>query len=277
MKLKALVIEDSRLARQGLVRMLQAFADQIEVLGQAENAAQALQLIEQLRPDVLFLDIHLPGDSGMALLAQLPAERAMPRIIFTTAYSDYAIRSFDFNTVDYLLKPISPQRLAQAMAKLTAAPIAPATSRSDAFDSPDAGDAGDASDSIKPNDPSEDEPEAQLKPKLELSSKIFIKDGERCHLIALEEIVCLESCKNYARVFFGAQQSAYVKRSLNQIEQRLPSPPFFRASRQYIVNLQAIRSIAETIREGYEITMSDHRKLEISRRQALALKDLLSF
>lgn len=258
MKLKALVIEDSRLARQGLVRMLEQFEDRIEVLGQAENAAQALDLIAQLQPDLLFLDIHLPGDSGIALLEQLPPDRPMPRIIFTTAYSDYAIRSFDFNTVDYLLKPISPQRLAQAIAKLALAnPVqeAVAEDESEAIDGAD----------------------ERPKPKLELGSKIFIKDGERCHLIALEDIVCLESCKNYVRVFFGAGQSAYVKRSLNQIEQRLPCPPFFRASRQYIVNLQAIRGIAETIREGYEITMSDHRKLEISRRQALELKELLSF
>ncbi|MEJ6004711.1 LytTR family transcriptional regulator DNA-binding domain-containing protein [Paucibacter sp. AS339] len=255
MKLKALVIEDSRLARQGLVRMLGQFEDTIEVMGQAENAAQALLLIDQLQPDLLFLDIHMPGDSGLALLEQLPPDRPMPRIIFTTAYSDYAIRSFDFNTVDYLLKPISPQRLAQAIAKLATARPAP--------------EAG-AEEEDEGLDPTP-------KPRLEPGSKIFIKDGEHCHLIALEDILYLESCKNYVRVFFGAGKSAYVKKALGQIEQRLPSQHFFRASRQYIVNLQAISGIAETIREGYEITMSDHKKLEISRRQALELKDLLSF
>ncbi|MCV2353332.1 LytTR family DNA-binding domain-containing protein [Paucibacter sp. B2R-40] len=248
-KLRALVIEDSRLAREGLVRMLGEFADQVEVLGQADNAETARLLIEQLRPDLLFLDIHMPGESGFDLLEKLDYT---PRIVFTTAYSEHAIRSFDFNTVDYLLKPISSLRLAQAVDKL----------------------------SIDSNA----EPEgvrAQSRPALDLNSKIFIKDGEHCHLVALASIRYIESCKNYVRVFFadpaGTGKSAYVKKSLNQIEERLPTQQFFRASRQHLVNLQAISGIEESIRDGFEITMNDGKRLEISRRNAAELKDLLSF
>jgi len=247
-RLGTLVIEDSRLAREGLVRMLAEFGDQIDVLGQADNAENALVLIEQLRPDLLFLDIHMPGEDGFALLERLDYT---PRIIFTTAYSEYAIRSFEFNTVDYLLKPISPLRLAQALAKLSG----------DQDKEPDSHNA---------------------KRLLDINSKIFIKDGDHCYLVALSSILYIESCKNYVRAFFpdgagGTIKNAYVKKSMNQIEERLPRTVFFRASRQYLVNLQAIRSIEESISEGFEVTMLDGKRLEISRRNAGKLKDLLSF
>jgi len=243
---RTLVIEDSRLAREGLVRMLAEFGDQIDVVGQADNAEKALALIEQLRPELLFLDIHMPGDDGFALLERLDYT---PRIVFTTAYSEYAIRSFEFNTVDYLLKPISPLRLGQALAKLSAEPEPGST---------------------------------DVKPPLDINSKIFIKDGDHCYLVALSSILYIESCKNYGRVFFpdgagGTIKNAYVKKSMNQIEERLPRTVFFRASRQYLVNLQAIRSIEESISEGFEVTMLDGKRLEISRRNAGKLKDLLSF
>jgi len=218
------------------------------VLGQADNAENALVLIEQLRPDLLFLDIHMPGEDGFALLERLDYT---PRIIFTTAYSEYAIRSFEFNTVDYLLKPISPLRLAQALAKLSG----------DQDKEPDSHNA---------------------KRLLDINSKIFIKDGDHCYLVALSSILYIESCKNYVRAFFpdgagGTIKNAYVKKSMNQIEERLPRTVFFRASRQYLVNLQAIRSIEESISEGFEVTMLDGKRLEISRRNAGKLKDLLSF
>lgn len=236
--MRAIVVDDSRLAREGLVRMLGAHAA-IEVVGQADHPATALPLIMDLRPDVLFLDIHMPGASGFDLLAQLDY---LPRIVFTTAFSEYAIRSFDYNTVDYLLKPISPERLEQAVRKLL----------------------GDADASTAPPR------------RLDIDSKIFIKDGEKCHLVGLESIRYIESCKNYVQVFFGADK-AYVKKSLNSVEERLPSGYFFRANRQCVVNMQAIRSIEESISLGYMITMTDGRMIEVSRRNAVELKELLSF
>jgi two-component system LytT family response regulator len=248
LRIRTVVVEDSRLAREGLVRMLAEFGDQIDVLGQADNAENAFVLIEQLRPELLFLDIHMPGEDGFGLLERLDYT---PRIVFTTAYSEHAIRSFDFNTVDYLLKPISPLRLAQALSKLSSEP--------------------------------ESEPDStEIKPTLDINSKIFIKDGDHCHLVALSSILYIESCKNYVRAYFpgsagGTIKNAYVKKSMNQIEERLPRAVFFRASRQYMVNLQAIRSIEESISEGFEVTMLDGKRLEISRRNAGKLKDLLSF
>lgn len=236
--MKAIVVEDTRVAREGLVRMLGAFPE-LEVVGQADHPDTALELIAQTHPDVIFLDINMPGASGFDLLEKLDYS---PRIVFTTAYSEYAIKSFDYNTIDYLLKPISPTRLAQAVAKLTAAP---------------------------------EELTPEQKPPLEMNSQIFIKDNEKCFLVTLESIRYIESCKNYVRVFFD-DKSAFIKKSLNQVEERLPSRFFFRANRQFIVNLRCITAIEEAIHDGYDITMNNGAKIEVSRRQAADLKELLS-
>lgn len=244
--MKAIVVEDSRLAREGLVRMLGAFPE-IEVVGQADHPDTALALIQETRPDVIFLDIHMPGATGFDLLAALDY---LPRIVFTTAYSEYAIRSFDYNTVDYLLKPISHERLETAVKKLSAASQREQSEEQDTSDAPRA--------------------------PLDIGSKIFVKDGERCHLVTLSSISYIESCKNYVRIYFG-NDKAYVKKSLNSVEERLPRTHFFRANRQCIINLQEIRSIEESISLGYDVTMSDGRQIEISRRNAMELKDLLSF
>lgn len=235
--MKTLVVEDSRLAREGLLSMLAQFAG-LEVMGAARDAEQARQLIAEHRPELLFLDIHMPGESGFELLESLDYE---PKIVFTTAYSEYAIKSFDFQTVDYLLKPISTERLAQTIDKLNA----PATGDTD------------------------------TQQPLDRHSRIFIKDGERCHLIEVGRIHYLESCKNYTRLFFG-DDKAFVKKSLNQLEARLPQRLFFRANRQAIINLEAIAGIAESVSEGYEITLSDGRLVDVSRRNAARLKTLLS-
>lgn len=236
--MKALVVEDSRIAREGLVRMLKNYPE-LNVIGEADHPASALLLIEQTRPDVIFLDIHMPGETGFDLLEKLDYR---PRIIFTTAYSEYAIKSFDYHTIDYLLKPISHERLDEAIAKLQL---------------------------------STDKQEVESRQPLEMNHKIFVKDGDRCHLITLESIRYFESCKNHVRIFFG-DNSTFIKKSLNNVEERLPRKFFFRANRQYIVNLQAIRSIDEAIHDGFILTLDNGYEIEVSRRQAIDLKNLLS-
>lgn len=237
--MKVVVVEDSRIAREGLIEMLKEFPE-LEVVGDAEHPVPALELIRDKRPDVIFLDIHMPGETGFDLLEKLDYE---PRIIFTTAYSEYAIKSFDYHTIDYLLKPISQERLALAVAKLK-------TNSHDVS--------------------------VELKPKLDMNHKILIKDEDKCHLVTLESILYFESCKNHVRIFFH-QQSAFIKKSLTQVEERLPTKFFFRANRQFIVNLQSITSIEEDIKDGYLVTMTNGKIIDISRRQALDLKGLLSF
>lgn len=248
--MKTIVVEDSRIAREGLVRMLAAFPE-LTIVGQADHPDRALELIARTQPELIFLDINMPGASGFDLLEQLDYS---PRIIFTTAYSEYAIKSFDYHTIDYLLKPISQTRLAQAIAKLTYV-------NSD-------------NDAALDNEQTENNESSAIKPPLEMNNKIFIKDNDKCHLVSLDKIRYIESCKNYARVFFNAE-SAFIKKSLNQLEERLPAKFFFRANRQFIVNLQAISNIEEAIHDGYEITMDNGVKIDISRRQAADLKAML--
>jgi two-component system LytT family response regulator len=173
---KAIVVEDSRLAREGLLRMLSEF-EELEMVGSADHPDSALKLISEHRPDVLFLDIHMPGQSGFDLLDKLDY---IPQVIFTTAYSEYAYRSFDYNPVDYLLKPVSPERLAAAVDKLTR----------------------------------RDQPLVAL--ALEMSSKIFINDGDDCHLVSLNEIRYFESCKNHSRVFFDTHKP-FIKKALSTV------------------------------------------------------------
>jgi len=235
---KAFVVEDLRLARQGLVRMLAAHPG-IEVVGEADHPDTALPLIRATYPDVLFLDIQMAGADAFDLLAQLDAH---PQIVFTTAHAEYAVRSFDFDTVDYLLKPISEERLAQAVRKLEARAL-PAL--------------------------------APAQAPLDADSRIFIKDGERCHMVPLTAIRCFESCKNHVQVYFG-DTHAYVKKSLGSVEERLPRHLFFRVSRQHIVNLAAIASIEEAMGSGYILQLDNGKKLEISRRNAVQLKETMS-
>ena len=215
--------------------MLAEFKE-LELVGAADHPDTALKLISKERPEVIFLDIHMPGQSGFDLLDQLDY---IPQIIFTTAYSEYAYRSFDYSPVDYLLKPISPERLAAAVDKL----------------------------GVK-----EDVAASEL---LDVNSKILINDGDDCHLVSLEQIRYFESCKNHSRVFFESHKP-FIKKALISIEERLPKSRFFRANRQYIVNLNQISSIDESVADGYDLTMSDKHVIEVSRRNAVELKKLLS-
>lgn len=247
--MRAVVIEDSRLARRGLIRMLSQFST-VSIVGEAQHPQTARALIEAEQPDLLFLDIHMPGETGFELLASL---NYTPKVIFTTAYADYAIDSFDYNTVDYLLKPISEERLSAAIRKLGATPSdAPSTERA-----PMLSETG------------------STRSNLHADSQIFVKDGDHCHLIKLADIQYIESCKNYVKLFFNGKK-AFVKKSLNQVEERLPRQLFFRANRQFVVNCQAITQVEATVGDGYELTMNDGTHIEVSRRNACHFKQFLS-
>lgn len=254
--MRAVVIEDSRLARQGLIRMLSQFKS-VSVVGDAEHPEQARELIAAEEPDLLFLDIHMPGETGFELLASLSYT---PKVIFTTAYADYAVESFEYNTVDYLLKPISEERLAAAIAKLEKTVTQPTPAQST------------TSDEKSSDEEAADDASA---PPLKSDSQIFVKDGDHCHLIKLTDIQYIESCKNYVQLFFNGKK-AFIKKSLNSVEERLPNQVFFRASRQFIVNLQSIQRIDESISDGYTLTMQDGTQIEVSRRNSVVLKDILS-
>lgn len=235
--MRAIIVEDSRLARQGLKKQLLQHPV-IQVVGEAENADDAIEVINEQNPDVLFLDINMPGKDGFEMLLDLPY---CPRIIFTTAYMEYAIRSFDFNTVDYLLKPIRPERLAVAIEKLL-------VSQDNAVFSED---------------------------KLNEDSQIFVKDGDSSFLIEVGDVRFFESCGNYTRVYFE-NESPMIYKSLSKVERRLPEALFFRVNRQQVINLKWVDKIEEGVSGGYELLLKTGEEVQVSRNHSSRLKNLYS-
>jgi two-component system LytT family response regulator len=229
--MKALLVDDERLARAGLRRLLKSHAD-VEVVGEAANADEAVMQMKRLHPDVIFLDVEMPGRSGLELLEDL---EDLPAVIFTTAYQDYAVRAFEVSALDYLMKPIVAERLAAALDKLRAA--------------------------AKPREP-----------RVNGQQRVFVRDGERCWIIALDEIHLLESEGNYTRVYFAGNRPLVYK-SLNALEARLDPATFFRVSRSHIVNLRDIQSL-EPQADGGLIATVVGIKVGISRRQSRKLREV---
>jgi two-component system LytT family response regulator len=244
MKRTALIIDDERLARNELKRLLQEYQE-IEIIGEAANADEAHKLILELSPDLIFLDIQMPAKTGFDLLAELDR---LPLVIFTTAHDEFALKAFDVNALDYLLKPIDPQRLADAVQKLMI------TDEREAL-------------------VTEDKTEGRS--FLSESDQVFVKDGEKCWFVKLSEIRLFESVGNYARVFFGPNKPLILK-SLNSFEERLDQRIFFRANRKHIVNLRMIEKVEPFFNGGLLLEIKGGEKIEVSRRQAVRFKEMMS-
>lgn len=279
--MKAFVVEDSRLARKELTDLITDHTS-LELIGNTGRADDAIEKINILKPDLLFMDINMPGKDGFEVIEAL---NYSPQIIFVTAYSDYAIKSFDYNTVDYLLKPVSLDRLQKAIAKISSKPSLE-TDLNDPHAHAEQSDIHSCtSEKEFPQDAPiknttvdshaaenyTDSPISQLDEK----SRIFIKDGDQCHLVELGKIIRFESCGNYTQVFFDGKK-AFVYRALSKIEERLPSQVFFRASRQHIVNLRCVENIEPWVNGGYQLTLRNGEEIAVSRRHASRLKDILS-
>lgn len=235
--MKALIIDDERLARKELARLMEPFGN-IEVVGEAANADEAEKLVAELKPDLLFLDINMPGRDGFELLEAL---EAAPHVIFVTAYDEHAVKAFEVNALDYLLKPIDPGRLAAAVEKLAQLP--------------------------RENGGYRDE--------LVAEDRIFIKDGEKCWFVTLKDVRLFESEGNYVRVRFG-ENKPLVLRSLNNLEKKLDPHVFFRVNRKQMVNLAFVEKIEPWFSGGLNCTLTTGEVVEVSRRQALRFKELMS-
>ena len=241
--MRAIIIDDERLARAELKKLLQDYPE-VEVVDEAANADEAINKIDSLQPDLVFLDIQMPGKTGFDMLAEL--ERA-PHVIFTTAYDEYALKAFEVNALDYLLKPIEPKRLADAMQKLHVV-------------------------ETKENHIA---PENYNQSILTEIDQVFVKDGERCWFVKLSDIRLFESVGNYAKVFFGANKPLILK-SLNALEERLDPKTFFRANRKHIVNLRMIEKIEPYFNGGLLLELKGGEKIEVSRRQTVKFKEMMS-
>lgn len=238
--MKVIVIDDERLARQELKNLLKKHQE-IEIIGEAANADEAKEIIKEKKPDLIFLDIQMPGKTGFELLEELDE---VPKVIFVTAYDEFAMDAFKVNALDYLLKPVEPKLLSSAIDKVFSL-----QSMEDK--------------TIKQED------------KLTASSQIFLKDGDKCWFVSLKDIRMFESEGNYVRVFFNNYKPLILK-SLNNLEKKLDENTFFRANRKFIINLKWIESIENWFSGGLLVKLKGGETVEVSRRQAARFKDMMS-
>jgi two-component system LytT family response regulator len=241
--IKAIIIDDERLARNELKKLILEHPE-VTIIEEATNATEGIEKIESFNPDLIFLDIHMPGKTGFDLLADL--ERA-PKVIFTTAYDEYAFKAFEVNALDYLLKPIEPKRLSDAIHKVQAELAKEHLGLQGANKGP-----------------------------LTDMDQVFVKDGERCWFVKLSEVRLFESVGNYAKVFFGNNKPLVLK-SLNALEERLDERIFFRTNRKHIINVKWIEKIEPYFNGGLLVELKGGEKIEVSRRQTVKFEEMMSF
>ncbi|KWS04373.1 Two-component response regulator [Lysobacter capsici AZ78] len=244
--LRVLIVDDTRLARQELRTLLADLPD-IELLGEADDVPAAQAAIARLRPDLVLLDIQMPSGTGFDVIDGLDSA---PLVVFTTAYDQYAVRAFETNALDYLVKPVDASRLAAALqrararlpdARLSEAPWLGAAPRG----------------------------------LLGADDQVFLREGERCWFVALREISRIVVDGNYARVWFR-NECALLARSLSALEARLDPALFFRANRNTLVNLRAVKAIDLAVNDGFELELKDGSRIEVSRRQSRELRERLA-
>jgi len=232
---KTIIVDDERLAREEVKRALKPHKE-FQVVGEASNVDEAIQVIETEQPDIIFLDIHMPEKSGFDLLEELGT---VPEVVFTTAYDQYAVKAFELNALDYLVKPLRDERFAKTIEKVKQELIKKSIAT----------------------------PEV-----LPMHRKIFIKDGEDCHFVPLSEIRFIESLENYARLYFG-DQKAMLKRSLNLLEEKLDPTVFFRANRSQILNIHYIQEIRPHFNNRLQIILTSGETIDVSSRQSVKFKN----
>jgi len=242
--IRTLIVDDERLARQEL-KSLVADLPEIQVVAETGKPTEALDLIERENPDLIFLDIQMPGMDGFELLEQLTGRA--PEVIFVTAFDEFALKAFEVNALDYILKPVEFSRLEEAVKRVS--------KRIE----------------TRKKQTENKEPEGMLEP----NDQVFLKDGDKCWFVVLENIRLFESEGNYVRVYFDDQKPLILK-SLNSLTDRLNEKYFFRASRKHIVSLRWIDKVETWFNGGLLVILKDGTKVEVSRRQSVKLKELMA-
>ncbi len=236
--MKAIIIDDERLARKELSSLLENHPE-VNVVDEAVNADEALEKITTHNPDVIFLDVQMPGKTGFEMLETM--ER-VPQVIFTTAYDEFALKAFDFNALDYLLKPIQAERLSESIQKVQ----------------------------TKVN-----KKEINRSHKLGSSDQVFVKDGDKCWFVRLADVRLFESDGNYIKVYFE-NFKPMIHKSLNALDERLDDRTFFRASRKHIINLGWVETIDTWFNGGLLVQLKGGEKIEVSRRQSARFREMMS-
>ncbi len=244
--MRTLIVDDERLARKEIRDLLEEHSD-IEVIGECADPDEAIRTIDEEKPDLVLLDIQMPGKNGFEVLESLTTK--LPAVIFVTAHDEYAIRAFQVNALDYLLKPVERDRLRESLDRVREKQ-------------------GETLESSPVSVQNEDE-------KLRDEDRIFLKDRDQCWFVPLSEIRLFESEGNYVRVRFRDEKPLVLK-SLNDLEKRLDPKSFFRASRKSIINLKWVDSIENWFNGRLLVRMKGGEEVEISRRQAARFKELMS-
>jgi len=240
--MKVVLIDDERLAREEL-RLLLAAADDVEIVGEAANATEAIALLQRVTPEVLFLDIEMPGRTGFDLLAALP--KAPREVVFVTAYDSFALRAFSVNALDYLMKPVRPERLAETLARLRERLRA------------------------GPGDEETTEPNAT---PLGEDDQFFVRDGDRCWFVPVRSLILAEAVGSHTRLHLS-DGTPLLHRTLAAMEARLPGTLFLRANRAQLVNRFFIQGVEPWFSGGLKATLKNGAEVEFSRRQAQALRE----
>ncbi|MEO1415102.1 MAG: LytTR family DNA-binding domain-containing protein [Bacteroidota bacterium] len=238
--MRTLIIDDTRMARQELRFLLKSHPE-VEVIGEASQAEEALEQIHLHKPDLLFLDIQMPGKNGFELLEMLDE---VPLVIFTTAYDEFALQAFEYNALDYLQKPIKDERLQKALNKIK--------------------------EQVQIMSSQEE------RKVLDEDSQVFVKEGEKCWFVSLRKVRLFEIVDNYTRIYFE-DQKPMIPKTLNYMEKRLDPSVFFRANRQQIINLKWIQHVEPWFSGTLKIFLKDGTEVEVSRRQTARFKELMSF
>jgi len=246
--LDTLIVDDERLVRSELRRMLDGH-DPVEVVGEAADATEAEAAVKDLDPDLLLLDVQMPGASGFDLLERLDD---VPHVVFVTAYDEYAIRAFEVNALDYLIKPVEEERLAEALetvqeqAALSGKAVGPAP---------------------RPDPGESDEPDT-----LTADDQVFVKDGRRCWFVRLGEVRLFEAAGNYTRLYFGDEEPL-IHRSLSYLEERLDPDQYFRASRQHIFNLDWVEAMNRRPNGKLVAHLAGDLNVELSHRRSRTFRE----
>ena len=236
--MRTLIVDDEPIARRELARLLSEHPE-VEIVGEASDVPDALRKVDALEPDLLFLDIKMPGHSGFDLLEQMDL---VPYVVFTTAFDEYAVRAFEVNALDYLLKPIEPMRLAAAIERAQKQINGAEQKRTEAA-------------------------------PFSADRRVFVREGERCWLVHLRDVVLFESDGNTTRLVFGDQRPS-IRKTLAYLEGRLDPVSFFRANRSQIIGLRHVEAVEPWFGERLLVQLRGGHRVELSRRRSQQFRGL---
>jgi two-component system LytT family response regulator len=245
--IRTIIVEDEALARDLLRSFLQDFAH-IEIVGECANGFEGVKMINELKPDLIFLDIQMPKISGFEMLELLDHK---PHIIFATAYDEYALKAFEFNAADYLLKPFSKERLKEAVAKVEGR--------------------------IHREGPVSEMADKVLEyPREGFLNRIVVKDRSKIHVIPVDQIRYIESMDDYVLIY--TREARYVKqKTMKSLEEVLDPASFIRIHRSFIIRIEEINEIQQYEKESYVVVLHDKTKLKVSKSGYKNLKEALNF